>query len=102
MNIDKFTQKSIEAVSYTHLDVYKRQQIAHAHKVPLVVDNTFATPYLVRPFEYGADIVVHSATKFIGGHGTSSVSYTHLDVYKRQSEDRTRYRKLPSGPLPET
>ena len=43
----------------------------HAHKVPLVVDNTFATPYLVRPFEYGADIVVHSATKFIGGHGTS-------------------------------
>lgn len=46
-------------------------RIAHAHKIPLVVDNTFATPYLVRPIEYGADIVVHSATKFIGGHGTT-------------------------------
>ncbi len=45
--------------------------IAHKHKIPLVVDNTFATPYLVRPIEYGADIVVHSATKFIGGHGTT-------------------------------
>jgi len=45
--------------------------IAHAHGLPLVVDNTFATPYLCRPFEFGADIVVHSATKFIGGHGTS-------------------------------
>jgi len=46
-------------------------KIAHAHRIPLVVDNTFATPYLVRPIEYGADIVVHSATKFIGGHGTA-------------------------------
>ena len=46
-------------------------KIAHAHNIPLVVDNTFATPYLVRPIEYGADIVVHSATKFIGGHGTT-------------------------------
>jgi O-acetylhomoserine (thiol)-lyase len=45
--------------------------IAHNHKIPLIVDNTFATPYLFRPFEYGADIVVHSATKFIGGHGSS-------------------------------
>jgi len=45
--------------------------IAHEHKIPLIVDNTFATPYLNRPFEHGADIVVHSATKFIGGHGTS-------------------------------
>ncbi len=47
------------------------RKIAHKHKIPLVVDNTFATPYLVRPIEYGADIVVHSATKFIGGHGTT-------------------------------
>ena len=46
-------------------------EIAHTHKIPLVVDNTFATPYLVRPIEHGADIVVHSATKFIGGHGTT-------------------------------
>ncbi|WIW70992.1 O-acetylhomoserine aminocarboxypropyltransferase/cysteine synthase family protein [Anaerosinus gibii] len=55
----------------TLIDLEKVAAIAHAHKVPLVVDNTFATPYLVRPFEHGADIVVHSATKFIGGHGTA-------------------------------
>lgn len=53
------------------LDIESLARIAHAHKIPLVVDNTFATPYLVRPIEYGADIVVHSATKFIGGHGTT-------------------------------
>ena len=45
--------------------------IAHAHKIPLVIDNTFGTPYMIRPIEHGADIVVHSATKFIGGHGTT-------------------------------
>lgn len=53
------------------VDIEKLAEIAHTHKIPLVVDNTFATPYLVRPIEYGADIVVHSATKFIGGHGTT-------------------------------
>jgi O-acetylhomoserine (thiol)-lyase len=53
------------------LDIATVAQVAHAHQVPLIVDNTFATPYLCRPFEWGADIVVHSATKFIGGHGTS-------------------------------
>lgn len=53
------------------VDIEKLAGIAHAHKIPLIVDNTFATPYLVRPIEYGADIVVHSATKYIGGHGTS-------------------------------
>ncbi len=53
------------------VDIEKIAEIAHSHKIPLVVDSTFATPYLVRPIEYGADIVVHSATKFIGGHGTS-------------------------------
>ena len=53
------------------VDIEAVANIAHKHKIPLVVDNTFATPYLVRPIEYGADIVVHSATKFIGGHGTS-------------------------------
>lgn len=53
------------------VDIEKIAGIAHANKVPLVIDNTFATPYLVRPIEYGADIVVHSATKFIGGHGTT-------------------------------
>ena len=53
------------------VDIESVAKIAHKHKIPLVVDNTFATPYLVRTIEYGADIVVHSATKFIGGHGTS-------------------------------
>lgn len=53
------------------IDIKKVADIAHAHKIPLVIDSTFATPYLVRPIEYGADIVVHSATKFIGGHGTA-------------------------------
>lgn len=53
------------------VDIESVAKIAHKHKIPLVVDNTFATPYLVRPIEYGAEIVVHSATKFIGGHGTS-------------------------------
>lgn len=53
------------------VDIEKLAGIAHAHGIPLAIDNTFATPYLVRPIEYGADIVVHSATKFIGGHGTT-------------------------------
>lgn len=53
------------------VDIERLAGIAHKHNIPLVVDNTFATPYLVRPIEYGADIVVHSATKFIGGHGTT-------------------------------
>lgn len=52
-------------------DIERIAEIAHAHGIPLVIDNTFATPYLVRPIEYGADLVVHSATKFIGGHGTT-------------------------------
>ena len=53
------------------VDIEALAAIAHKHRIPLVIDNTFATPYLVRPIEYGADIVVHSATKFIGGHGTT-------------------------------
>lgn len=52
-------------------DLEELAKVAHRHQIPLVVDSTFATPYLVRPIEYGADIVVHSATKFIGGHGTA-------------------------------
>ena len=52
-------------------DIEAIAKIAHAHNIPLVIDSTFATPYLVHPFEYGADIVIHSATKFIGGHGTT-------------------------------
>lgn len=53
------------------VDIEQIAKIAHKYKIPLIVDNTFATPYLVRPIEYGADIVIHSATKFIGGHGTT-------------------------------
>lgn len=53
------------------VDIERIAKIAHEHKIPLAIDNTFATPYLVRPIEHGADIVVHSATKFIGGHGTT-------------------------------
>ena len=53
------------------IDIEKTAEIAHKHKLPLVIDNTFGTPYLIRPIEHGADIVVHSATKFIGGHGTA-------------------------------
>ncbi|WP_303691094.1 O-acetylhomoserine aminocarboxypropyltransferase/cysteine synthase family protein [Megamonas hypermegale] len=52
-------------------DIEKLAELAHKYNIPAVVDNTFATPYLIRPIEYGADIVIHSATKFIGGHGTS-------------------------------
>ena len=54
-------------------DLEALAKIAHKHGIPLVVDSTFATPYLVRPIEYGADVVVHSATKFIGGHGTTQI-----------------------------
>lgn len=64
----------IETLGNPHSDVADIEimaRIAHSHKIPLVIDNTFATPYLVRPFEHGADIVVHSATKYIGGHGTT-------------------------------
>lgn len=53
------------------VDIEAIANIAHAHKIPLLADSTFATPYLLRPIEYGADIVIHSATKFIGGHGTT-------------------------------
>ena len=53
------------------IDLEAIAAIAHKHKIPIIVDNTFSTPYLLRPIEHGADIVVHSATKFIGGHGTS-------------------------------
>ena len=53
------------------IDIEEVAKIAHENGLPLIVDNTFGTPYLIRPFDFGADIVVHSATKFIGGHGTS-------------------------------
>ena len=73
--IDEHTKgvfiESIGNPNATLIDIAKTAEIAHAHRIPLVIDNTFATPYLLRPIELGADIVVHSATKFIGGHGTA-------------------------------
>lgn len=64
----------IESLGNPHsniIDIEAVADIVHRHQIPLIVDNTFGTPYLIRPIEHGADIVVHSATKFIGGHGTS-------------------------------
>ena len=63
--------ESVGNPNATLIDIQAVADIAHRHKIPLVIDNTFATPYQIRPFEYGADIVIHSATKFIGGHGTT-------------------------------
>lgn len=77
--IEKAIQDNTKAVFIESLsnpnsdvvDIERIAKIAHAHNIPLIVDNTFATPYLIQPIQYGADIVVHSATKFIGGHGTT-------------------------------
>lgn len=63
--------ESVGNPNATLIDIQAVADIAHKHKIPLVIDNTFATPYQIRPFELGADIVVHSATKFLGGHGTT-------------------------------
>lgn len=78
-NFEKAIQSNTKAVFIESLgnpnsnviDIEELAKISHKNGIPLIVDNTFATPYLLRPIEYGADIVVHSATKFIGGHGTS-------------------------------
>ncbi len=78
-NFEKAIQPNTKAIFFETLgnpnsnlvDIETLAKIAHSHNIPLVVDSTFATPYLLRPIEYGADIVVHSATKFIGGHGTT-------------------------------
>jgi O-acetylhomoserine (thiol)-lyase len=71
---DKTKALFIESIGNPGLnipDIRRIADIAHEHGIPLIVDNTFGTPYLIRPFEHGADIVVHSATKYIGGHGNS-------------------------------
>jgi len=70
-NTKAFFAETIGNPGSNVLDIQAVSSIAHEHDLPLIVDNTFATPYLCRPFEWGADIVIHSATKFIGGHGTS-------------------------------
>ena len=78
-NFEKAIQENTKAIFIETLgnpnsniiDIEAVSTIAHSHKIPLIIDNTFGTPYLIRPIEHGADIVVHSATKFIGGHGSS-------------------------------
>jgi O-acetylhomoserine (thiol)-lyase len=70
-NTKAFYGETIGNPAAAVLDIETVAAIAHDHQIPLIVDNTFATPYLCRPIEWGADIVIHSATKFIGGHGTS-------------------------------
>lgn len=78
-NVEQAIQPNTKAVfieslgnpNCTLVDIARIAEIAHRHQIPLLIDNTFATPYLLRPIEHGADIVIHSATKFIGGHGTS-------------------------------
>ena len=69
-NTKAFFAETIGNPKINILDIEKVAEIAHDNSVPLIVDNTIATPYLIRPFEHGADIIVHSATKFLGGHGT--------------------------------
>jgi O-acetylhomoserine (thiol)-lyase len=70
-NTKAFYGESIGNPQANFLDIAGVSKVAHDNQVPLIVDNTVATPYLLRPFEHGADIIVHSATKFIGGHGNS-------------------------------
>lgn len=78
-NVEQAIQPNTKAIfieslgnpNCTLVDIARIAEIAHRHQIPLLIDNTFATPYLLRPIEHGADIVIHSATKFIGGHGTS-------------------------------
>lgn len=70
-NTKAFFFESLGNPNSTIIDIEAVSAIAHKHKIPVIIDNTFSTPYLLRPIEHGADIVLHSATKFIGGHGTS-------------------------------
>ncbi|KAA9393795.1 bifunctional o-acetylhomoserine/o-acetylserine sulfhydrylase [Kocuria coralli] len=86
-NTKAFYAESIPNPRNDVLDIETVSGIAHQHEVPLIVDNTVATPYLVRPFEWGADVVVHSATKFLGGHGTSIGGF----VVDSGNFDYTRY-----------
>jgi O-acetylhomoserine (thiol)-lyase len=94
---DKTKAVFIESISNpqgTVTDIAALAEIAHRHGVPLIVDNTVATPYLLRPFEHGADIVVHSLTKYMGGHGTS-IAGVIVDSGKFPwAEHKTRFKRL--------
>ena len=80
-------------------DIDAIAQIAHKHGLPLVIDNTFGTPYLIRPIEHGADIVVHSATKFIGGHGTTlgGIIVEPLPEARQARREHEEGRRIPRG-----
>jgi O-acetylhomoserine (thiol)-lyase len=93
------------------LDIEGVAKVAHDHRIPLLVDNTLATPYLARPLEHGADLVVHSATKFIGGHGTSiggvivdggKFDYENSGRFPSFTEPDPSYHGLVFGQLPES
>lgn len=90
-------------------DIEATAEIAHRHDIPLLIDNTFGTPYLIRPIEHGADIVIHSATKFIGGHGSSlggiivdggTFDWAHSDKFPQFTEPDPSYHGLKFGELP--
>lgn len=90
-------------------DIERSAEIAHKHGVPLLIDNTFGTPYLIRPIEHGADIVIHSATKFIGGHGSSlggvivdggTFDYFQNDKFPGFTQPDASYHGLVFGKLP--
>jgi O-acetylhomoserine (thiol)-lyase len=90
-------------------DIEGTAAIAHRHGIPLVIDNTFGTPYLIRPIEHGADIVVHSATKFIGGHGTTlggiivdggTFDWMHSDKFPGFTQPDASYHGMKFGELP--
>ena len=91
------------------VDIDALAKIAHSHNIPLIIDNTFGTPYLIRPIEHGADIVVHSATKFIGGHGSSlggvivdsgKFDWIKSGKFTQLSEPDPSYHGLKFGELP--
>lgn len=90
-------------------DIESTAAIAHRHGIPLVIDNTFGTPYLIRPIEHGADIVVHSATKFIGGHGSTlggvivdggTFDWMHSDKFPGFTQPDASYHGMKFGELP--
>ena len=81
------------------VDIEALAKIAHKHGIPLVADSTFATPYLLRPIEYGVDIVVHSATKFIGGHGTTLGGVIRLGKERQVPAAHRTQRQLPRHQL---
>lgn len=90
-------------------DIEATAAIAHKHGIPLIIDNTFGTPYLIRPIEHGADIVVHSATKFIGGHGSSlggvivdggTFDWAHSDKFPQFTTPDPSYHGLKFGDIP--